>query len=294
MNGWAGHRRTSGHGQYARGPAPAGARLVVSSSSSWRDETTLCPASEACYSLPLVLSSAARLGLWWRAWRYRLRLDRREINYLLRHLSTGQCAVDVGAHKGAYTYWLQRAVGPHGRVFAFEPQPELADRLRATLAASGVTHVRVENLGLSDRCGSAVLVQPPGSTCSATLEKRSGIHSSRTVQVVTLDSYFQASNARIALLKCDVEGHELAVFRGATRILREHRPLLMFECEARHLTHGSVFDVFRLLEHEGYQGWFFWKRALCPVSELRPELHQVPGRTPYVNNFIFAVRRRPA
>ena len=34
--------------------------------------------------------------------------------------------MDIGAHKGAYVYWMQRAVGPSGTVFAFEPQVALA------------------------------------------------------------------------------------------------------------------------------------------------------------------------
>ena len=42
---------------------------------------------------------------------------------VLRH---GDVAVDVGAYKGGYTYWMREAVGDAGTVFAFEPQPELA------------------------------------------------------------------------------------------------------------------------------------------------------------------------
>ncbi len=236
------------------------------------------------------------IGLLWRAWRYRLRLDPAEIGYLLEHVSPGDWVVDVGSHKGAYTYWLQRSVGPAGKVFAFEPQPALADYLRKALAACGVRHVVVENLGVSDRCGDAVLALPPGhSTCGATLEERSDSRSTSTVRTTTLDTYFESQDShRVGFLKCDVEGHELSVFKGAIRILRDHRPLLMFECEGRHNTKRSVSDVFAFLEDLGYQGWFFWDRAPTPVSEFRPQVQQVPGRTPYINNFVFAPGAQPA
>lgn len=68
-----------------------------------------------------------RIRWLFRAWRYRYRLERREITLLLQQLRPGDWAVDVGAHKGAYTYWMQRAAGATGQVFALEPQPLLAD-----------------------------------------------------------------------------------------------------------------------------------------------------------------------
>ena len=57
-----------------------------------------------------------RLKWTYRAWRYRQRLERQEIRLLLRHLAAGDVAVDVGAHKGAYTYWMRRAVGASGTI----------------------------------------------------------------------------------------------------------------------------------------------------------------------------------
>lgn len=70
----------------------------------------------------------ARLRLIYRAWRYRLRIDPGEIRYLLATLRPGRMALDIGAHKGAYSYWMSKAVGPWGEVIAFEPQPELAGK----------------------------------------------------------------------------------------------------------------------------------------------------------------------
>ena len=62
--------------------------------------------------MPLV----EKVQLLYRAWRYRFKLDPQEISFLLGNVSAGQTCVDIGAHKGAYTYWMQRAVGPTGRI----------------------------------------------------------------------------------------------------------------------------------------------------------------------------------
>tara|TARA_Y100000782_G_scaffold101964_1_gene118063 strand:- start:45 stop:188 length:144 start_codon:yes stop_codon:yes gene_type:complete len=33
-----------------------------------------------------------------RAWRYRLKVEKQEINFMLSHLKPGQTAIDIGAH----------------------------------------------------------------------------------------------------------------------------------------------------------------------------------------------------
>jgi hypothetical protein len=42
----------------------------------------------------------------YRAYRYRFKLEQQEIGLLLKNLNQGDVGVDIGAHKGAYTYWM--------------------------------------------------------------------------------------------------------------------------------------------------------------------------------------------
>src|SRR5207237_1111420 len=95
----------------------------------------------------------------WRAWRYRLRLDPAEISFVRAHLRPGQHAVDIGAHKGGYLYWMRRAVGSSGRTFAFEVQPELAAYLRRVLA--GDPAVVVEQAGSARISGALFSLRRP-------------------------------------------------------------------------------------------------------------------------------------
>ncbi|MDY6844290.1 MAG: FkbM family methyltransferase [Thermodesulfobacteriota bacterium] len=115
------------------------------------------------------------------------------------------------------------------------------------------------------------------------------------VEVVTLDDYFSLEE-KVRALKIDVEGAELDVFKGATRILEHCRPLLVFECENRHLKHGNVFDVFNFLYDFNYRGQFVAQNLLVDIAEFIPEKHQKQSgdrywdRKEYVNNFIFRPR----
>jgi hypothetical protein len=75
--------------------------------------------------------------------------------------------------------------------------------------------------------------------------------------------------------------------------LRQYAPLLVFECENRHLAPGNVQDVFSYLEGLGYEGSFVWRNKVLPISRFDAAVHQRQdgewfwkGRD-YCNNFIF-------
>lgn len=235
----------------------------------------------------------------YRAFKARYRNERMEIRTILSTLKRGDFAADVGAHKGAYLYWLRRAVGADGKVFAYEPQPGLARYLQSICDVMQWQNVFVRECALSESPGTATLNVPGSShSPSATLEKplvRTSPGHSRVCALDTLDHQLQGDD-RLAFLKVDVEGHELHVLRGGVETLSRHRPLVLFECEERHLTSHSVQDVFQFLEGLGYTGSFIWQGRLRPLSDFDLQIHQrrnserfwdAPG---YCNNFLFRPR----
>jgi FkbM family methyltransferase len=245
---------------------------------------------------PLDRPVALRLDLRLRALRYRLRLTPAEIRALTGSLRPGDAAVDVGAHKGGYLYWLQARVGPTGQVIAFEPQPDLADYLRRAVAALGAHQVTVETLALSDRSGSARLWTRRGRTsCGATLEAREPREDwmAYPVPAITLDEYLAGRALSVRAIKCDVEGHELAVLRGAHRTLGVHRPVLLVESEARLGGPTVVPEVVAWLADLGYDGWFFRGRRAWPIRDFEPAFQRAPRSPGYVNNFLFRPRHPP-
>ena len=84
-----------------------------------------------------------------RAWRYRLVVEKHEIQFMLNHLKLGYTAIDIGAHKGAYTYWMSKYVGNEGRVFSFEPQPVLYNQLVSLIKHSNNKNINLEASALS-------------------------------------------------------------------------------------------------------------------------------------------------
>ncbi len=239
-----------------------------------------------------------RFSFFYRALRYRYRVDPAEIRYILRSLKPGDIAVDAGCHKGGYLYWMRRRVGERGRVYAFEPQPKLYAYLHHVQKLFGFGNITLENQGLSDSSGEMELripVSASGTSPGATLNPIQGIQfSGRIVEITTLDRYFFEAGIRPVLLKIDVEGHELQVLKGGRQLLVECKPRILLECEQRHMGElGSVEEVFLFLLDLGYSGYFIHRGKLRPLSEFDPALHQRRGEgrfweeAGYVNNFVF-------
>ncbi|MEM7415101.1 MAG: FkbM family methyltransferase [Gemmatimonadota bacterium] len=202
-------------------------------------------------------------------------------------LRAGDTAIDVGAYKGAYTYWMRDAVGPAGRIVAAEPQAALAARLERVVAAFGWTNVEVLGHGVSDVTGEAELRAPLGAPSPrASVDRPRSEARVELVELRPLDDLFGASDA-VAFIKCDVEGHELNVLRGASGILGRVRPKVLVEIEEQHQPDHSVADVVTFLEELGYAASFFFGTERLPIARFEADRHQVPGRRPYANNFAF-------
>ena len=86
-----------------------------------------------------------------------------ETRRLRRFLRPGMVVADVGANIGYYTWLAASAIGPTGRVLAFEPGPYAFDRLQRVVRENGVRAVECVNVALSDRAGRGTLYVPHNS-----------------------------------------------------------------------------------------------------------------------------------
>ena len=241
-----------------------------------------------------------KLRYLYRTFKARYRDEKSELAAALTAIRPGDTVADIGANKGSYLYWLQKAVGPDGKVFAYEPQPKLVRYLESVRAALRWENVSIRDCALSDTTGTARLNIPgdadsPEASLETAITITTDCHHCQC-RVDTLDRQL-GGEARISLLKMDVEGHELNVFRGAQEILKRHKPVLLLECEARHLRRHTMADVFDFLKKFGYRGKFFSPAGLRPLAEFDPSRHQKKtgdrfwDAPDYCNNFLFTPAR---
>jgi len=167
---------------------------------------------------------------------------------------------DVGANVGNYSLLLNKIFEESRQsylIYSFEPSSSGFAKLN--LQAQAFKNIKTFNLGLSDADKTAVLFADIGGSELASLYNRDLVESGifldkqETVQLTTLDDFCsQNSIGYIDFLKIDVEGHELAVLRGAAQMLKtKNIRFLQFEFGGTAIDSRIYFkDFFRLLEKD--------------------------------------------
>lgn len=133
--------------------------------------------------------------------------------------------VDVGVSTG----WFAIPIAKAGRkVLAFEPNKRVQERLLENCELNGVG-LNLFVFAASDKEGETTFhynrVLP--LTSGGSIEYRPTPDAlSETVQTQRVDAVVTDD---VALMKVDVEGHELAVLRGAAGVIEQSRPHLVLE-----------------------------------------------------------------
>lgn len=159
----------------------------------------------------------------------------------------GSTFFDVGANAGYMTLVGARAVGPSGRVVAFEPLPNTAREMSAQVRLNGLTNVTVVRAAVCEREGTVSFRSGPSADMAALAEVESR-GEMLTVESTTIDAAAERHGAP-GLIKLDIEGAELLALRGATRTLERHRPALVMELHSAEL----ATQCLALLDCAGYR-----------------------------------------
>lgn len=171
----------------------------------------------------------------------------------------GQTILDVGANQGFYSVWLARQGA--WRVVAVEPQEVVYQRLLANLdlnqdvcagqvvpmklaAYSHRTTMHAEPLDPGNWGGTALTPQPKGE-----------------VRAAPLDDFRFLFGDRVSLVKVDTQGCDARVLYGLGQVLRQDRPVVVFEWE-RELAKAHGDTLVELVE---------W------LAELHYDTHEWPS-----------------
>jgi FkbM family methyltransferase len=186
---------------------------------------------QACGGCRMYISPECGLSYW---------LGLRAAHSLLRNaaetVKPGSIVWDIGANMGLFSFAAAGLAGPEGRVYAFEPDTVLVNLLRRSAqlnpraapvevipcAVSDSVSLRKFNIAMRSRASNFL------EGCGAT--QTGGVRESQTVLTLPLD-WLAERIPPPQVLKIDVEGSELGVFRGAVRLLETRRPALIFESE---------------------------------------------------------------
>lgn len=172
---------------------------------------------------------------------------------------------DIGANHGIYTHVLSVLVGNKGKVFSFEPIKDTYDILSYGIRKRCLNNVTKYNVALSDKNGQSQMEIPlfengTENYYQASLVRNTTTYGLRhfTVETCTLDSIAMNIEKELAFVKCDVEGHELPLIRGAKSTIKATHPAWLIEIEGNPDVHGSkAYELFNYMLLEGYHPYWF-------------------------------------
>jgi FkbM family methyltransferase len=182
--------------------------------------------------------------------------------------------LDIGGSYGYYALLLGRLVGEDGQVFSFDPDWHSFERLTHNLAMNNIKNVIPVPICASNSSNGLAqwhfFENKPWNSRLADDGIESDSQKLAIVPVMKLDDFAYAINIleKTRLIKIDVEGAELKVLEGATKLLEEAKPVLL--CEL----HGSEIaqKVFVFLSEVNYQ----WE-MIEYMSEARQHVLAFPS-----------------
>lgn len=219
--------------------------------------------------------SAYLMGRWYEA-------DTQSL--ILSLLSPGDTFIDIGANVGMASLTAARAVGPQGRIVAFEPNPVVASVFARTMAINGLHNVTLHVAAFGEKDGEAKFFVPANNHGEGSLGTDFGERDGVFTDVRVMGPAAIESVGRCELIKIDVEGWETKVVSALAEVIARHQPAIITEVEAQHLLRcgSTVAELIKRLADLGYVG-FRYGEAPAGLLSLRAKLEPLSDREIHVS-----------
>lgn len=188
--------------------------------------------------------------------------EKTERQFINKFLKEGDVFFDIGANIGLFTLIASEKIGILGSIHAFEPAVETFKRLEENISLNKLKNVYLNNIALSDKKETLKLfVDKNGYDAYNSFGRPSkgNLYSSEEVLTWPLDFYIEENSlTKIDLVKIDVEGWEIPVFKGAENLFKKHdAPTLMVEFTEQNAINAgfSCKELYEMGIYYGYE-WF--------------------------------------
>jgi FkbM family methyltransferase len=202
-----------------------------------------------------------------------------ELSLLEKNIKPNSLFLDVGSNFGWYSIHI--AKDKNVDVVAFEPSTVSFKSLVKNIRRNNLSDkIKAYKLGLGDKNKKGKLTKNffLGNHIETKNETGKKI-ASETIQVITLDEFVLNNKiSKIGAIKCDIEGSEIFMLKGACKTLRKFKPILLLEIQQEWTERFeySAEEIFSFLQDLGYT-YFRVKengKIAKPTGNLNEELNQ--------------------
>jgi FkbM family methyltransferase len=181
------------------------------------------------------------------------------------YLREGDTVVDAGANVGFLTLFAARLVGPAGSVLSVEAHPATAACLEQNVRLNGLGQVTVAHTALGAAPGTVIFGDTPldDQNFVGSPDAARGV----VVPLTSLNALLAGGEGGVDLLKVDVEGYELEVFRGGSDVLARTACVYFESWDAHAERYGTtVGAVVEVLQEAGFHVFRRDDFRLTPVD----------------------------
>ena len=153
-----------------------------------------------------------------------------ELKSILQFIKPSPVILDIGANIGWYSLVLGRLF-PDSEIHAIEPSEKLFESLQLHISINDAKNIKPHKIGVSEKSGESVFFEIPNNSVNSSMMNLTNdpTAESQIVVVKTVDDFCAENNiAQVDFIKCDVEGAELLVLKGAVETLK-NKPLVFCE-----------------------------------------------------------------
>jgi FkbM family methyltransferase len=176
--------------------------------------------------------------------------ERDLVRQMARLIAPGSTVYDLGANYGMHTLLFARVVGSSGRVYAFEPHPDVFSCLKEQLDLNDFRTVVPVCEAVCESSGTASFEETDRRSSGHLIDSAKG---GLKVQTTTLDDFvFERRAAPPDFIKIDIEGAESRALRGALNTLRQYQPTLVIELHSP-AEDRAVGDILASLHYRAFR-----------------------------------------
>jgi FkbM family methyltransferase len=137
-----------------------------------------------------------------------------ETEIILRALQPNDVFFDIGANIGYYSVIASTAVGPKGKVIAFEPDPANFELLIQNIHLNNLTNVFAYRQAVCESPGSRPLYLCEDNKGDHRLYESRDRRENVIVECIDLDSFIASTGLLANLVKLDTQGSEASILKG--------------------------------------------------------------------------------
>lgn len=187
-------------------------------------------------------------------------------------------AIDIGANIGYFTLVLANLL-PQGKVFAFEPTPNMYQKLQQNLEKNKIGNVQLFKNAVLDQNRPIEInipTQKIKNSGRASIRNIEQIATKTHVDGICIDSLLDKFS-KIDFIKIDIEGAEHLALKGMQNLINRDKPFIAFELTDNFLKQlgSSSEKILLFLQELNYTLYEINEEELSAIHDIKKKYEQI-------------------